>query len=145
MSGRKLMIALLAFTAVFAVALWYAQFYAFYDEIEADRVAIGGTDYAVEGFRGIDATTSPLKLRACFRLAEVPDAPVHVDPTPLVAPGWFDCFDAEALTRALDAGEATAYLAGPKERPGADRVVARFPDGRAFMWRQLTPEFADQR
>ncbi|MEM6486915.1 MAG: DUF6446 family protein [Pseudomonadota bacterium] len=144
MSGKRLMIALLAFTAVFAAGLWYAQFYAFYEEYTVQRVAIGGAAYDVAGFQGIDASTSPLKLRACFTLGEAPDAPEYPDPTPLIAPGWFECFDASALTAAIEAGAATAYLAERGEGTGVDRVVLRFPDGRAFMWRQLQPEFADR-
>jgi hypothetical protein len=138
------MIALLAFTAVFAVALWYAQFHAFYEEIGAEAVEIAGEPYPVEDFRGIDAGTSPLKLRACFVLPEAPDAPPYPRAEPLVAPGWFECFDARALAEALAAGEAQAYLAEEEEFEGADRVVLRFPDGRAFMWRQLDERFADQ-
>lgn len=143
MSGRWLAVGLVVFAAAFAVALYYAQNYAFYDEIEAEAVEIAGTSYPVSEFRGIDASTSPLKLRACFRMAAEPDAPVAPAPVPLVAPGWFDCFDAEALARALAAGEATAYMAAAEEFDGADRVVARFADGRAYMWRQLNEKFAE--
>ena len=144
MTGRTLMIGFIAFTAVFGGALWGVQTRAFYEETEADRVEIAGESYAVSDWQGIDAATSPLKLRACFTLPEAPDAPVAADPTPLIAPGWFECFDAGMITRALESGEATAYLAEEEEFEGANRLVARFPDGRAYMWRQLTPEFADQ-
>ncbi|MEM6973574.1 MAG: DUF6446 family protein [Pseudomonadota bacterium] len=144
MRGKPLMIGLLGFTAVFAVGLWYAQFHAFYDEIEADAVSVAGTDYAVEGFEGIDATTSPLKLRACFTMPEAPDTAPYGDAEPLVAPDWFECFDARALTEDLAAGRATAYLAEQGDGHGVDRIVLRYPDGRAFMWRQLQPEFRDQ-
>ncbi|GMG81262.1 DUF6446 family protein [Paralimibaculum aggregatum] len=144
MTGRTLMLGMLIFAAIFAAGLYYMQVYAFYEEIEADAVEVAGTRYPVTGWQGIDASTSPLKLRACFRMAAAPEAPVAETPVPLVAPGWFDCFDAEAIARALDAGEATAYLAAAEDRPGADRILVRFPDGRAFMWRQLTPEFANQ-
>ena len=138
MTGRGIVIALLGFTGVFAVLLWYFQTYAFYAEIGADRVMIAGQEYAVSDYRGIDAVTSPLKRRACFHLPAPPDAPVAEDPTPLVAPDWFDCFDAEAIHKAIDAGEATAYVAEPQEFDGVDRLVARYPDGRAFEWRQLS-------
>lgn len=144
MTGRTLVIGLLAFAVVFAAALWYAQTYAFYRETAAEAVTIAGQSYPVTDWQGIDATTSPLKLRACFQLDAEPQAPLAENPTPLVAPGWFDCFDAERLARALASGEATAWLAQPEEFDGADRMVMRFPDGRAYMWRQLTPEFANQ-
>lgn len=141
--GRWLAGGLVAFAAIFAVGLWYAQNHAFYEEIAAETVEIAGTSYPVSAFRGIDATTSPLKLRACFRMEDAPDAPPAEAPVPLVAPGWFDCFDAKAISDALAAGEAVAYMAAIEEFDGADRVVARFPDGRAFMWRQLNEKFAE--
>ncbi|MEM1344674.1 MAG: DUF6446 family protein [Pseudomonadota bacterium] len=143
-NGRILMIAMLVFIVVFTGGLWYTQFYAFYEETEAERVEIAGRAYAVSEWQGIDAPTSPLKLRACFRLTETPEAPAAPEPTPLVPPPWFDCFDAEALSRDLAAGRALAYLAEAEEFDGADRVIARYPDGRAYMWRQLTEEFARQ-
>jgi hypothetical protein len=140
MSGRILIIGFLTFVVVFAAALWYFQTRAYYEEISADSVEIAGQSYPVSDWRGIDAPTSPIKLRACFRLAEAPDAPVAEDAAPLVAPDWFECFDAEALQRALENGEATAYLAARDEFGAANRIVARFPDGRAYMWRQLKPD-----
>ncbi len=143
MSGRILIIGFLAFTVVFGAALWWFQTRAYYEEISADSVEIAGQSYPVSDWRGIDAPTSPLKLRACFRLADAPDAPVAEDAAPLVAPGWFDCFDAEALARALEASEATAYIAARDEFGAANRIVARYPDGRAFMWRQLKPKSDD--
>lgn len=138
MPGRTLMICLLGFTALFGAVLWYFQTYAFYAEIGADTVTIAGREYPVSDYRGIDAVTSPLKRRACFQLPATPEAPVAADPTPLVAPDWFDCFDAETLHKALEAGEATAYVAAPEEFDGVDRIVARYPDGRAFEWRQIS-------
>ena len=56
---------------------------------------------------------------------------------PLTAPGWFDCFDAVAIGEALEKGEAIAFLSQANIHPGVDRVVAVFPDGRAFAWHQL--------
>ena len=141
MSGRMLAILMIAVPAVFAAALWWFQTRAYYEEIGADDVEIAGQSYPVSDWRGIDAPTSPLKLRACFRLAEAPDAPRAEDAKPLVAPPWFDCFDAAALDGALERGEAVAYLAQADEFGAANRIVVRFPDGRAYMWRQLKPGF----
>jgi hypothetical protein len=39
--------------------------------------------------------------------------------------------------RRWKAGEALAFLSEPNIHPGVDRVVAVFPDGRAFAWHQL--------
>ncbi|RIA55645.1 DUF6446 family protein [Dichotomicrobium thermohalophilum] len=143
MKGRVLIVGFLLFTVVFGAALWYFQTRAYYEEIKADSVEIAGQSYPVSDWRGIDAPTSPLKLRACFNLAEAPDAPVAEDAAPLVAPDWFDCFDAEALSGALKAGEAKAYLAARDEFGVTNRIVARFPDGRAYMWRQLKPDLEE--
>ncbi len=144
MTGRGVVLLILGFAAVFAVGLWYAQLYAFYEETAAEAVDIAGARYPVTDWQGIDASSSPLKLRACFRLEGAVTGPKAADPTPLVAPPWFECFDAQAIAEALEAGEAEAFLAAAEEMHGADRVIAVYPDGRAYMWRQLTPEFANQ-
>jgi hypothetical protein len=150
MSGRIVALVIVIVTAVFGAGLWYAQVHAFYEEIEAERINVQGESYPVSDWRGIDASSSPLKLRACFRLPEAAreDIAARLEPypeaTPLVPPGWFDCFDAGRLTADLEAGRATAYLAEEEEFEGANRILAVYPDGRAYMWRQLTPEFANQ-
>ena len=138
MRGRTLMIAMLVFAALFGAVLWYFQTYAFYGEIGAESVEIAGKEYPVRDYRGIDAVTSPLKHRACYLVSDNIDAPPAENATPLVAPGWFDCFDAEAIAKALEGGVAQAYLAQENEVDGFDRIVAVYPDGRAYEWRQLS-------
>jgi len=54
-----------------------------------------------------------------------------------VAPRWFDCFDAGEIGRALEEGRAVAYLGASNDPYGVDRIVAVYPDGRAFAWTQL--------
>lgn len=145
MKGRHLLIGGAVFLAVFMAALWYTQFYAFYFELpEAPSVTVADRTVPVQDFRGIDADTSPIKLRTCMTLdPEALDGlPPAEDPDPLVAPGWFECFDARAIGKALEAGAAKAYLAASGEFHGTVRMIAVFEDGRAFMWRQLSPEFA---
>ena len=138
MKGRSLVLGLALFTAVFAAGLWYAQVYAWWTPVDGlDSVRIAGADVAVRDYRGLDGDSSPLKLRGCFRLDPAAvDAPPAADPAPLVTPGWFDCFDAAALGAALEAGEARAVEAG-RDPEGFRRVVAIFPDGRAFLWREV--------
>ncbi|MEM6943460.1 MAG: DUF6446 family protein [Pseudomonadota bacterium] len=150
MSGRRLMIGLLGFTAIFAAALWYFQTHAFYQRTEIAALTVGGIAYPVEAWQGIDATTSPLKWRACFEAspqlltaAETVWSPV-ASGTPLIAPSWFDCFDAEAIASDLAGGRASAFLIEPDVAHGADRYLALYPDGRAYAWHQLTPELAEQ-
>ena len=140
MSGRLLVIILLTFTAIFGAVLWYFQTYAFYATLGAEKVTIAGQEYSISNYRGIDAMTSPLKLRSCFEMHGTIDAPLAENPTPLVAPDWFDCFDARVIGEALEAGEAVAYVAEPEEFVGVDRIVARFPDGRAYEWRQFSQD-----
>jgi hypothetical protein len=128
---------------VFAAALWWFQTRAWYEEVTGvETITVDGRKVPVAGWRGIDAASSPIKLRACFRVDQeaLADAPAAQAPTPLTAPGWFDCFDAEALSEALAAGEARAVRAAAGEFEGTERLIAVYPDGRAFMWRQLTPE-----
>ena len=62
---------------------------------------------------------------------------------PLIAPSNFPCFDAEAIGTALETGEAVAFLSEPEIHKGVDRVVAVFPDGRAFAWQQLNDAYKD--
>ncbi len=145
MTGRIVIVALLAFTAVFAAALWWFQTRAYYERIAGlPSVMVQGQAIAVEDYDGIDAATSPLKMRACLRLdpGALADVPVATDATPLTPPGWFDCFDVGRLTGDLAAGRATAYVAADETPEGAVdyaiiRYLAVYPDGRAFMWRQM--------
>jgi hypothetical protein len=137
-SGRLVVIGLLAFAVIFGAGLWYAQVYAFFTPVEGvTRIRIAGESVPVSEYRGVDGTSSPLKLRGCFRVdpASV-KGPVADDPTPLTAPFWFDCFDAGAIGGALERGEARAVLAARDEPPGFSRMIAVFPDGRAYQWRQ---------
>ncbi|HPG22753.1 MAG TPA: DUF6446 family protein [Amaricoccus sp.] len=146
MSGRRLMIALLAFVAVFAAALVWFQFFAYYSRHRGDAdLAVGTATIRLRDLDQIDATSSPLKLLACFvaDAGAFDDLPAAADPTPLVAPPWFGCFDAGQITADLAAGRATAHLAAGDNPSGFDLIVATYPDGRGFMWRQLNDRFAE--
>lgn len=146
-SGRLIAIAIIAITAAFAGVLWYAQTRAYFQPLDqADLVVtLPAEDVAVlthTGFQGIDAESSPLRFRGCFTLddaglALIAQSQPHPDPTPLVAPDWFECFDARALTDALASGAATAVLSVHEIHRGVDRVIAVYPDGRGFAWHQL--------
>ncbi|MEM9097593.1 MAG: DUF6446 family protein [Pseudomonadota bacterium] len=146
MSGRLLMSGLLVFCVLFGAALWYFQIYAFYEEVEGvTEIEMAGDAIAVTEYQGIEATSSPLKLRACFQTSSAA-LPTETAPnaTPLTAPYWFECFDAEQIARDLEDGNAMAILAAREESDGVDRYVALYPDGSGFMWRQLNEKFADQ-
>jgi hypothetical protein len=134
--------------AVAGIAMYYLQVHAFYDRVTADEIAltpIGGGDpqpVAVDGFQGIDSASSPIRFRACFSLplslsVLTETYEIHEAPEPLNAPDWFSCFDATAIGAALESGEAVAFTGQRDIRHGVDRIVAVFPDGRAFAWHQL--------
>ncbi|MEM8787599.1 MAG: DUF6446 family protein [Pseudomonadota bacterium] len=146
MSGRAFVIGLLASLALFGGGLFYAQNYAFYDRVSGlDSIVVADSAIDVAAYRGIDATSSGLKRRGCFTVdpAAFDGLPVASAPAPLNPPFWFDCFDARALAEDLEAGRATAYVAAIEELDGIDRLVAVYPDGRGFEWRQLNERFSN--
>ena len=151
--GQWLVVTIIAVTAVFAAAQWWFQTRAYYEPAIAETMPVVLTDGGVErvalsDFSGIDADTSPLRYRGCFTVDIDHDdlatrAVVYDDPTPLIAPGWFDCFDATTIGTALEAGQARAFLSQREVRPGADRVIALYPDGRGFAWHQWNGSLDD--
>jgi hypothetical protein len=140
MNGKRIVIGLLAFTAIFGLGLWYAQTLAYYDRVDGlESVIVAGQPVPVRGYDGLDGTSSPLKLRGCFTLdrAAMPDLETLEEASPLTTPGWFECFNATAIGNAIRRGEARAVVAAENEPEGFDRIIAYFPDGRAFMWREV--------
>ena len=161
----KLVVGSIVLTALIAgIGVYYLQEYAFYtpvsfqpgQEILLTPLAGQPEAIAVTDVQGIDGSSSPLKFRACFStvqsLATLTETyQVYDRPTPLIAPRWFDCFDADRIGAALETGEAVAFLGqtnihptGAPPKPGdrpvvIDRVVAVFPDGSAYAWNQLAP------
>jgi hypothetical protein len=144
MKGRTLMIGLLAFAALFGAALVWFQLFAYYERQRGvGALPIGGAAVPIAGYDGIDAASSPLKLRGCFRidLAAVAGLAPAADATPLTAPFWFRCFQAGVLARDLAAGAATAYRIARDSPAGFDLMLAVYPDGRGYLWRQLNDRF----
>ena len=135
-------------------AMYYLQEYAFYrtvaftpgDEISLTALVSGIPEpIPVADLQGIDATSSPLRFRACFTTPitqpTLTEAFLVYDKAePLIAPSWFDCFDAAMIGRALKTGEAIAFLGQAGIAPQIDRVVAVFADGRAYAWHQVNPD-----
>jgi hypothetical protein len=153
MNGKIIVSTIVLSSAIVGAAVWYLQVYAFYKpvsftpgaEITLTTIASGQPEAILaEDITGIDADSSPLRFRACFStpLTQAMLSETYVtypSATPLVAPGWFDCFDATAIGTALERGEALAFLSQANIHTDVDRVVAVFPDGRAFAWNQLNP------
>ena len=139
-------------------AMYWLQEYAYYSpvvfqpgaEISLTAIESGQPEVILaDHVEGIDATSSPLRFRACFHTdlsqAMLTETYKTYDrAVPLNAPSWFSCFDAAAIGKALDSGEAIAFLAQKNIAPQIDRVVAVFPDGRAFAWHQISPDAEDQ-
>ena len=135
--------------------VWYSQVYGYYDVIKASAPAaeIRLTNVQTglpepilaEGYEGIDAESSPLRYRACFHtplsLAMLTETfTVYEQATPLNGPGWFGCYNAATIGADLEQGAAVAFLSEHDIHPGVDRVVAVYPDGRAYVWQQLNDE-----
>jgi hypothetical protein len=144
-NGKYLVIGLAGSAVIAGAAMWYLQVYAFYDRLPDTTVLrvtteSGPQPLSLSAFQGIDATSSPLRFRACVTLAqpgELTGAVPATKPDPLTAPGWFDCFDAASIGAALQRGEAVAWLSEREIHRGVDRIIAVYPDGRAFAWQQL--------
>ncbi len=158
MNAGKLAVGFIVIVAAFAGGfLWYTAERAFYEPVafqpgaEIRLVPLTSDQpepIVVGAIEGIDAESSPIKFRACFSttlsLAMLSETyRPYETAEPLVAPGGFDCFDAEAIGKALESGEALAFLSEPDIHPGVDRVVAVYGDGRAYAWHQLNAEFKD--
>lgn len=147
MRGRNLMIVGGVLLAAFTAALWYFQFHAFYDDLPQEPLLVQGTEYPVTAWQGTDASSSPLKRRICVRFDSATVARIAADhlvvpdAEPLVAPEWFDCFNAKQITRDIAAGKARAYMMGSSAFDGVDELIAIYPDGRGFVWRELQPQF----
>jgi Family of unknown function (DUF6446) len=154
MNGRIAAGVIVISSLVAGVAMYYLQVYAYYKPVAFTP----GTEILLtpiesdtpepilaEAITGIDADSSPLRFRACFKtpmtqamLTETYRA--YDGAEPLIAPAWFDCFDALEIGAAIEKGEALAFLSQAAVAPDVDRVVAVFADGRAYAWHQLNPQ-----
>ncbi len=147
MRGRLAIIAILVVALAVGAGVWWAQERGFWQRLPATEAAAAvvtladGTRAAlpVATAEAIGGTSSPLRYRACLTLAAPAPGPAAAYPgaEPLVAPGWFSCFDAGAIAADLAAGRASPVLGQADVAWGVDRVLALYPDGRAFAWNQI--------
>lgn len=151
MMGKVLVTVIVVSAILAGVLMYYLQVYGFYEEVtptgvedvQLTTVSSGMAEPILsQNFKAIDSGSSPLRYRACFEtpMSEAMLTETYVvydNPIPNVAPGWFDCFDAQVIGAALEAGEATAFLGIANVHYGFDRVVAVFPDGRGYSWHQI--------
>jgi len=140
-------------TALLAgAALYYLQTYYYYEPVELaageapvelTSIASGEPEAIIaDGFEGTDATSSPIRYRACFTttmsqamLTETYE--LYDEAEPLTGPGWFDCYDAGEIGAALAEGRALAFLGERDIEYGIDRVVAIDDTGRGWVWHQI--------
>lgn len=140
MNGKRVISAFALIIVIFGAGLWYSQTQAYYYDVQdVSEVHAYGDAFPVTDYRGIDADTSPLKMRACFTVDwdYWPSEEFKGIAEPLGAPPQFDCFDARQISDDLAADLATAILADENEPYGFDRFIAQYPDGNAYMWRQM--------
>jgi len=150
-SGRIVGLIVLVSALVAGVALYYLQVYGYYRTVpvtEGPQVHLvaRGTEapepIVHDAFEAIDAESSPIRYRACFRTdlthAELRERFDPIDaPPPRNAPGWFDCFDAEAIAGEIAAGAALTFMGRKNVHYGVDRIVAITEDGRGYVWHEL--------
>ena len=152
MTGKLLSLVILGTALVAGVAIYYLQVHAFYERISATgpgdvqmtaRASGQPEPLPHDDFRAVDADSSPIRYRACFTTSMARGTlqeryrPYDEDAVPLNAPGWFDCFDAQAIGAALEEGRARAWLGERNIEYGIDRVVAVTEDGRGYVWHQI--------
>ncbi|UWR16675.1 DUF6446 family protein [Sulfitobacter sp. M368] len=148
MNGKIVGIVIMVSALIAGLGLYYLQIYGFYREVPAaDVTLVSLTTQEPEtieaaGIQAIDADSSPIRFRACFTtdlsLPLLTETYVLVDSaTPRNAPGWFDCFDAEALGNEIETGTALTFLGQKNIAYGVDRIVAITDDGRGYVWHEL--------
>tara|TARA_R110002096_G_C14653362_1_gene726648 strand:- start:806 stop:1681 length:876 start_codon:yes stop_codon:yes gene_type:complete len=140
MKGSVLMGGMLFAAAAMGFGFWYSAEKAYYIDVsDVTEVMAYGDAFPVSNYRGIDADTSPLKMRGCFTVDwdYIPTDEYKDIATPLIAPKSFDCFSAKQIDADLEAGNATAILSDENNPYGFDTFIAQYPDGRAFIWRQI--------
>jgi len=149
MNGKLLGGSIVGLSLIAGAALYYLQVYHFYEDVSEDVAQIeltllDGTPEAIraEAIQAIDATSSPIRYRACFNTPEgigmlTETYVVYSDAVPLTAPGWFDCFNAEQIGNALADGDAVAFLGVENIVYGIDRIVVIDFEGRGYAWHQI--------
>ncbi len=151
MLGKVLAIILGLSALVAGGAMYYLHVYGFYEEVapqpgrDVVLLPLDGSEprpIAYDDFQAIDADSSPIRYRACFTTDLTrQDLAAEFTPSkqtvPRNAPGWFDCFDAEALGTALEEGTATAFVSVKNISYGVDRIVAITDQGQGFVWHDM--------
>ena len=144
MSGKKFIVLFLTAVLIFSASLFYFQNYAYYEPLNnKEFILFGDKIHKISSYQGIDSKSSGLKLRECFVVEDLDriDLSQYMRPTPLKAPFWFTCFDAERIAKDLKYGKAVSFLLKKEEFDGIDSVVAVYTDGKVYRWRQLNNKY----
>lgn len=150
MTGKILTIVIVLSALIAGVSMYYLQVYAFYEEVvptgtdDVQLTTLDGTHETIlyEDFQAIDAESSPIRYRACFT-TQTPMSTLtdtyeqYSGASPRNAPGWFDCFDAEAIGEDISDGRAKVFTSERNREFGIDRVVAITEDGRGYIWHEV--------
>ncbi|SHH82228.1 DUF6446 family protein [Marivita hallyeonensis] len=150
MTGKILSVVIVVCALIAGVAMYYLQVYAFYEEVTptgVDDVQLttvnGGVETIFyEDFQAIDADSSPIRYRACFTTTTplttlLTTYEAYSGAAPRNAPGWFECFDAEAIGEDIRNGRAHVFVSQRNLEFGIDRVVAVTEDGRGYIWHEV--------
>lgn len=151
MSGKILASAIVIVALIFGAVVYYTQVYYYYepvaatgtDDVQLTSLTSGQPEpILIRDFQAIDATSSPIRYRACFRtdmsIAMLTETYEMYDGAePRNAPGWFDCFDAAAIGAEIEAGTALVFTGERNMEYGIDRVVAITTDGRGYVWEEI--------
>ena len=144
MNGKRFIFLFLGGVVVFTAALFYFQNYAYYNKTDIrENFFLGNKRYEISNYQGIDSESSALKLRECFVIDSLDNINLskYEKATPLTAPFWFKCFNSERITKDLLEGKASAFLLKKEEFDGIDNVIAVYPDGKSYRWRQLNSKY----
>ena len=145
-AGKLVGLFLILCGVVAGAGMYYLQVFHYYDEAPIqDSIRLTGSDgapieLAVRDFRAIDAESSPIRFRACFRTDVSPDglnAELYPQAIPRRAPFWFDCFDAAAIGALIEDGSARVFTGQRNLEFGIDRVVAITASGRGYIWHEI--------
>ncbi|SDY45776.1 DUF6446 family protein [Citreimonas salinaria] len=145
-AGKILAIVLILCAIVAGAGMYYLQVFHYYEEAPMqDSVRLTGSDgtpidLPVRDFRAIDAESSPIRFRACFRTdasLDTLDAEIYPRAIPRRGPFWFDCFDADAVGAAIAEGSARVFTGQRNLEFGIDRVVAITNSGRGYIWHEV--------
>jgi hypothetical protein len=150
MNGRFIVSAIVICAALAGAAMFYLQIYGFYDDVSErdNRVVLTSVvtgapeEIPVSSLSAIDADSSPIRYRACFQTDQsigmlTESFELHPKAEPRVAPGWFECFEAEQIGNDLANGNAVAFWGQRNIEYGIDRVVAIYADGRGYVWHEV--------